>query len=219
AREHVWQHGTRRVDVRHDVDAPAAIPLCRGRLLVAIDRNARVRAEQIDPFAAPHDVGNQVADGGFVGDIGAADRQRPDLPGDGLRGRAVDVDDDDARTLGSEAAAQGASDAVAAPGDNADFVVDRHWSGTQRPQRTQRRTRVRDGVAAFAVFAFVTRAAFTTPSPPRPAIASTPATSPRPWSPSARPRTRRPPESPRESGRCTSPCAGRPRGTARALAG
>src|SRR5262249_16934283 len=117
---------TRRVDVRHDVDAPAAIPLCGRRLLVAIDRNAGVRAEQIDPFAAPHDVRDDVADGAFVGDIGAADRQRADLPADGFRRRAVDVNDDDPRTLCREPAAQGASDSVAAPRDDADFVVDGH---------------------------------------------------------------------------------------------
>ena len=48
AREHRRQHGARGEDVRHHVHVPAALPLGVGVSLVAVDRDAGVRAEQID---------------------------------------------------------------------------------------------------------------------------------------------------------------------------
>src|SRR5262249_19751697 len=115
-----------RPDVGHQVDVEHAAPFVVGRLDAAEGGDAGVGAEQINRavgVAGAADEGDGV---GFARDV-AGDGETAGGGGGALGGGEVAVADDEAaRLVGGEAKGEGAADAVAAAGDDHDFVGDLH---------------------------------------------------------------------------------------------
>src|SRR5262249_30810983 len=126
ARQHARQHRTRGIHVRHHVHVPAALPLRVRRVLVAIDRDAGVRAEQIDPSVLLLHAHDEIDDVGLARDVGTP-RAAADFARNLLGRGAVHVGDDDRlRALRRKPPAQRAADAVSASRDDGDLACEDH---------------------------------------------------------------------------------------------
>ena len=110
----------------HDVDVPATRPFRVNGVLVTVDRDAGVRAEQVDAAMRRDRLCDEPDDVRFARHI-RRDRRPADFVRYLLRGRGVHVGDNHRlRALGREPAAQRAANPRAAARDNDDFACDLH---------------------------------------------------------------------------------------------
>src|SRR5205085_10266379 len=107
------------------IDLPDALPAVVARLRPPVQSDAGVRAEEINPPELFCSSGYKLNHIGFAAHI-RLDGESFDGLSDLCRARFIKVGDNDARAFAGEAAAQGASDAGRAAGDDGDFIFQLH---------------------------------------------------------------------------------------------
>ena len=113
----------------HDVDAPAVFPavvhrdhaaLLRCRVAAGVaEADTRIGHEEVDRSELAFDRINERLDRGFVADVEHVGHAA-DLPCDRCRGFRLEFGNDHPGTVAGKAPAQGAANAVAAPGNDGD---------------------------------------------------------------------------------------------------
>ena len=122
ARGHAGDEVPRRVDVRHDVDIPALLPLQVGRVEVRTQPDACVGAIEVDRPERRFGVLDDPGDVGFIRDVGRHGGASC-LVCRGCRPVGIAVDRDDlARTSSGKAARERASDPARGSGDDDGFA-------------------------------------------------------------------------------------------------